>query len=185
MEDRQIIGLFFARAESALEETERAYGRYCRTIAERIVGNTQDAEECVSDALLQAWNTIPPKQPASLKAYVGMLTRSRAIDRSEQLTAQKRGGGQTAAVLDELAECVPDGSGGDVVDRIALRDALSRFVAALPVRTRRIFVRRYWYASPIAELASDFGMKQSAVTMLLLRTREDLKQFLTKEGIDL
>ncbi len=184
MDDSRIIELYLARAEQALIETERKYGRYCHTIAKQIMTLDADAEEIVNDAYLKVWNTIPPNRPKSLKSYVGMLTRQLSIDAYEARNAAKRGG-QMPLVLEELSECLPDGSAAISPDEIALKDALNSFVRALPERTRRIFVRRYWYASPVTEIAHDFDMKPSAVTVLMLRTRQRLKDHLQKEGFEL
>ena len=184
MEDKQIVELYFARAESAVYETERKYGRYCHYIAYRILEDDQDASEIVNDTLLKAWNTIPPNRPGSLKPYVGMISRQLSLDRYAQSRAKKRGE-QTALVLDELAECIPDNdSEEDIGESIALRDSLNQFVWSLPDKAQKIFVRRYWYSSSIAEISKEYGMKQSAVTVLLLRTRKKLKEFLMKEGFD-
>ena len=181
MEDKQIVELYFARAESAVAETEKKYGRYCRYIAYRILENDEDADESVNDTYLKAWNTMPPHRPQALKPYLGMLCRQISLDRYEKNHAGKRFG-QVSLALEELAECIPDGKNGDPGEGLALRDALNRFLYSLPEKTRKIFLRRYWYTSSIAEIASDFGMKESNVTVLLLRTRRKLKAFLQKEG---
>lgn len=184
MEDREIMELFRLRSEAALSETEKKYGRYCLYIAERILGSAADAEEIVNDAYLKAWNTIPPQDPESLKSYLGMLCRQLALDRYERDHAAKRGG-QTALVLEELEEVLPDGNGDDPGESAALTAAMDAFLASLPDRTRKVFLRRYWYAAPIAEIAAEYGMRESGVTVLLLRTRTKLKQFLEKEGFAL
>ena len=185
MEDKQIVDLYWARSESAITETEKKYGRYCHYIAYRILENDEDAKEIVNDAYLKTWNTVPPNRPDPLKPYVGMISRQLSLDRYEEYHAQKRGG-QVMLVLDELAECIPDNnSGADIGESVALSDALTRFLRDLPQRTRSIFVRRYFYMSPVAEIAKDFSMKESNVTMHLLRTRKKLEHFLKKEGFGL
>ena len=180
MEDRQIVDLYFARDEAAIAETDKKYGRYCHAIAYGILYSDEDAKEVVNDTYLKTWNTVPPRRPDPLKPYVGMISRQLALNMYEGQHAQKRGG-QVPLVLGELSECISD-HGGDISESVAISDALSRFLWALPDRTRNIFVRRYFYMSAIAEIAKDFGMKESAVTMLLLRTRRKLEQFLKKEG---
>lgn len=182
MEDRQIVELYFARSESAIAETETKYGRYCRYIAERILHDSSDAEEVVNDAYLKVWDTIPPNRPDSLKSYIGMICGRLALNRYDQRRTRKRGEGQTALALEELSECVSDRAAADPADVIALRDALNRFLESLPARARKIFVRRYWYMSTVAEIAAEFSMRESSVTVLMLRTRKKLKQFLQKEG---
>ena len=185
MEDKQIVDLYFERSESAITETEKKYGRYCHYIAYRILENDEDAKEIVNDTYLKTWNTVPPNRPDPLKPYVGMISRQLSLDRYEEYHTQKRGG-QVMLVLDELAECIPDNnSGADIGESVALSDALTRFLRDLPQRTRSIFVRRYFYMSPVAEIAKDFSMKESNVTMHLLRTRKKLEHFLKKEGFGL
>ena len=185
MEDKQIVELYWARSENAISETEKKYGRYCHYIAYQILHNDEDAKEVVNDTYLKTWNTVPPRRPDPLKPYVGTISRQLALDVYKKQNAQKRGG-QVSLVLDELSECIPDNdSGADIGESVALSDALNRFMWALPQRTRNIFVRRYFYMSSVAEIAKDFSMKESNVTMHLLRTRKKLEQFLKKEGFDL
>ncbi len=185
MEDRQIVDLYLKRSEDAISETEKKYGRYCHYIAYRILENDEDAKEVVNDTYLKTWNTIPPNRPDRLKPYVGMISRQLSLDRYEAGRAQKRGG-QTASVLEELAECIPDGdSREDIGESVALRDALNKFVSSLPDETQRVFIRRYWYTSSISEIARDYSMKEGNVAVLLLRTRKKLKKYLTKEGFEI
>ena len=182
MEDKQIVDLYWARSEDAITETDKKYGRYCHYVAYQILSDNEDAEEIVNDTYLKTWNTVPPNRPDPLKGYVGMISNQLAIDRYNAKITVKRGG-QMPVVLHELAECIPDSDDGeDIGQSIALRDAMRRFLKSLPERTRTIFVRRYWYVTPIAEIAKEFGMKESAVAMLMLRTRLKLKEFLGKEG---
>lgn len=183
MEDKKIIDLYWRREQAAISETAMKYGRYCHYIAYQILGSDQDAEEVANDTYLRAWSSIPPNRPKSLKGYLATLCSRLALDRYDSRTAQKRGGGQMSLVLEELGQCVP-GDNGDMADSLALREALEGFLRGLPVKTRRIFLRRYWYLSPIAEIARDYGMKESAVAMLLLRTREKLKHHLEMEGFE-
>ena len=183
MEDREIVDLYWARSEEAITETDKKYGRYCYYIAYQILYDNEDAEEIVNDTYLKTWNTVPPNRPDPLKGYVGMISNRLALDRYDKKRAEKRGGGQMPVVLHELSECIPAGDdGADIGQSVALRDALKRFLRSLPEKTRTIFVRRYWYVAPIAEIAKEFGMKESAVAMLMLRTRLKLKDFLEKEG---
>ena len=185
MEDKQIVELFWAHSEAAISETEKKYGRYCHYIAYQILSSDEDAKEVVNDTYLKLWNTIPPHRPDPLKPYVGTLCRQLALDTYKAQNAQKRGG-QVALVLDELSDCIPDtDSGEDIGESVALSDVLTHFIRSLPEKTRKIFVRRYFYMSSVAEIAKDFSMKESNVTMHLLRTRKKLEQFLKKEGFDL
>ena len=183
MEDKQIVELYWERSETAISETEKKYGRYCHYIAYQILANDEDAKEVVNDTYLKAWNTIPPQRPASLKPYVGMISRQLELNAYEEQHTQKRG--QITLVLDELAECLPgDDEDWDVVSGVALHDSLNTFLRGLPQKTRNIFIRRYWYTSSIAEIAEEYSMKDSAVAMLLLRTRNKLKTHLQKEGFN-
>ena len=185
MEDQQIVDLYFARSESAITETDRKYGRYCHSIAYNILEDHEDAKEIVNDTYLKAWNTIPPNRPDPLKPYVGMISRHLSLDRYEEYHTQKRGG-QVPLVLEELAECIPDNdSREDIGESVALKDALAKFIRSLPDKTQRIFLRRYWYASSVAEIAEEFGMRENSVNVLLHRTRKKLKDHLQKEGFDL
>ena len=185
MEDQQIVDLYFARSESAIAETDKKYGRYCHSIAYRILENDEDAKEIVNDTYLKTWNTIPPNRPDPLKPYVGMISRQLSLDRYEEYHTQKRGG-QVPLVLEELAECIPDNdSRADIGESVALRDALGRFVRSLPEKTQEIFLQRYWYSCSVAEIAEGYAMRENSVTVLLHRTRKKLKAHLQKEGFDL
>jgi RNA polymerase sigma-70 factor (ECF subfamily) len=155
-------------------------------IAYRILGDLQDSEECTSDTFLAAWNTIPPKRPENLKTYLAKLARNLSLNRYKTYTAEKRGAGQVPLALDELQECIPATESTDqIVDDIVLVDLLNRFLASMPAEKRRIFMRRYWYLSPITEIATDFSVSESKVKMSLLRSRNELKLLLEKEGIKL
>lgn len=182
MEDKQIVELYWARNESAIAETQAKYGRYCHYIAFNILSNNEDAEEVVNDTYLKVWNCIPTDRPDPLKPYVGMISRQLALNVYNAKQTQKRGTGVSLAIL-ELEECIP--SDGNIGESAALSDSLNRFIEKLPTKTQRIFVCRYWYADPIAVIAKDFSMKESAVAMLLLRTRQKLKAYLEKEDFSL
>lgn len=185
MTEEQIVDLYWERSETAIEETEREFGRYFHYIAYSIVKNDEDAKEVVNDTYLKAWNTIPPERPNPLKAFLGRMTRQLAINRLEQNTAKKRGGGQYICVLEELQECLPDGTEEEqIVEQIVLETALNQFLRQLPEESRRVFLRRYWYMQPIAEIASDFSMSESKVKSMLMRTRNKLRRKLEQEGLD-
>lgn len=184
MEDKRIVKLFFARDEQALIETRQKYNRYLLRVAHNILPNQQDAEECVGDTYLRAWNAIPPHCPSRLSVFLGKITRRLALDRYAALTADKRGGSTQAAILEEWRDALPDG-GGDPADDMAVRDALSRFLRQLPADKRRVFIRRYWYGDTIAVIAGAQRSTESRIKMMLARTRDELKTFLEKEGIAL
>ncbi len=184
MGDKRIIDLFFARSEAAIAESEKKYGKYLRFIAFSVLGDESDCEKIENDTYLRAWNSIPPENPSSLKGYLAALCRNLSCNRYKAKKAQKRGEPELA--LDELGECIADSSQeSDLTDRLALRHAIETFLRSLETRTRIIFLQRYFYTCPVAEIASRHGMKESAVTMLLFRTRKKLKEHLQKEGIEL
>ncbi len=186
MDDDMIIGLYEARSEQAICETAKKYGRYCHRIAYGILRSDEDAEECVNDTFLRAWNAIPPKHPARLQTFLGKITRNLALNRWEKLSAEKRGAGQVPAILDELEQCVPAGKDTAYADDdMVIRDVLDRFLRGLPTETRRIFVRRYWYLCSIKEIAEECGVSESKAAVTLYRTRAKLKTMLEKEGITL
>lgn len=128
----------------------------------------------------------PPKQPNRLQTFLGKITRNLALNRYEKQSAEKRGGGQVSAVLDELGECIASESCTEnVVDEIVIKDALNSFLAGLPAQTRKIFVRRYWYMDSVKNIAAAYRLTESKVTVTLFRTREKLKALFEKEGITL
>ena len=182
MQDEQIIDLYFARNESAISETDI---KYCLTVANNILHSSEDSEECKNDTYMRTWNAIPPKRPDSLRSFVGRITRNLALDMYEKMHRKKRDINSTEAILDELAEVIPDPNSD--VEKISedsvLRDAINTFLGTLNEDNRRIFVRRYWYAGSVEEIARDYGFGKSKVKMSLMRTREKLKEYLESEGI--
>jgi len=186
MEDTEILTQLFARRESALDEIIRRYGRMLKNFAGRILPTAQDAEECVNDALLDIWNTIPPKRPASVASYAAVLTRRRAIDRLRRLSAKKRGGGVYLVALDELEDCIPgDSAFGEDTDalRDTLREAINSFLAGLSVEDRRIFMGRYFALESIDSLAKNSGVTKNTINIRLSRMRSRLKTTLEERGI--
>ena len=182
MDDKRIIELFWDRSARAITETAKSYGRYCHYIAYNILQSDEDAEECVNDTYLKAWSTIPPKRPQRLQTFLGRITRNLSLNRYEQLTAQKRGGGQVPLILDELSECVSQRS-ADLADVIAVKDVLNGFLALQTPENCTLFVRRYWYMSSVKEIALDCGLTENQVAVTLFRLRKDLKEYFEKEGL--
>lgn len=183
MDDLAIVQLYFDRSETAITETDKKYGPYCYTIAYNILANKEDAEESVSDTYLAAWNAMPPRRPSILSTFLGKITRRLSIDRWRTRTAYKRGGGEIPLALDELSECV---SGGETPEQTLMRRqmalAFNRFLQALPETERSVFLCRYWYLDPIADIAAHFGFTESKVNSMLHRTRAKLRTMLQKEG---
>ena len=182
MTDTQIVELYWQRCETAIAATDAAYGKYCHSIAYRILGDSEDAREIVSDSYFKLWNSIPPQRPDPIRGFLGQITRQLAINRREQNRAKKRSGDQYEAALEELRQ-VADGTSLDPVEQLALREAMERFLAGLPLQSRRIFLKRYWYFQSVREIARDLDLGQSNVKMQLLRTREKLKAYLEKEEL--
>ena len=178
MNDASIINLYWERSENAIKETDIKYGRLCSRLANNILNNVCDAEECVSDTWLRAWGAIPPNRPERLGAFLGKITRNLALDR---LRSEKR----QCPVQEELAECLTAGDPtGVMTDRVVLTAALDRFLAGLPPKKRKLFLRRYWYFATVEELTREFGMSESNVKMTLLRLRRELREQLKQEGIE-
>ena len=183
-DDRRIISLLQKRDERALQIIRETYGSLCFQIAEQIVGNSEDAEECVNDMLMNVWNSIPPQCPVSLRAYLAALVRHAAIDRYKSERRQKRGGAQFAASLDELSEILPSGEQVEhSVEQRALTAALTEWIKTLSPDTARLFIQRYFLSESVREIAKQNEMRESAVKMALLRARGRLKEYLEKEGL--
>ena len=183
MEDSQIIALFFERSEQAIVEISEKYGAAVRKTTANILQDRQDAEECVNDTWLGAWNAIPPQRPNPLAAFVCRIARNLALKKCHSNNAQKRNGCYYL-VLDELAECIP--SSVNVEDGFTAKEisaAISRFLDTLEYDDRFAFVRRYWFADSVSDIATMMDQKSHRVSVRLYRTRERLHRYLKKEGL--
>ena len=186
MEDREIVNLYWERNTSAIKETDTKYGGYCKAIAKNILGNHEDAEECVNDTYLNTWNSIPPNRPNVLSTYLGKITRNLSFARFRRRHAEKRGGGEIELILDELGECVSDtDSVEQEVEKKELVRAINRYLDTLSQEKCSIFLCRYWYAIPVSEIAARFGMSEGNVSVTLNRIRHQLKNYLEERGYDL
>lgn len=184
MKDTEIINLYWERDERAISETQRAYGRYCHSIAWNILRDREDSDECVNDTWLRAWNAIPPKRPDHLALFLGTITRNLSLDRWKEKHSMKRGNGELALALDELAECVPDRhTTEDEVEAAELERLMNVFLHTLPERECNVFLRRYWYMEEYGVIADRYGMKLNTVKTSLFRTRAKLREYLEKEGV--
>ena len=183
MDDKSIVELYFSREQDAIAQTDKKYGRYCYTIAYNILQNDPDSEECVSDTYFKLWSIIPPRRPSLLSALLGKITRNLALDRCKYNRAEKRGGGQVALALEELAECVGSGSEEERMENRLLTELLNRFLDSLSQKNRQIFMLRYWYFCTVQQIADSLGLSESGVKMSLLRSRRQLKALLEKEGV--
>lgn len=186
MDDNTIIQLYWNRNEQAIKATNDTYGRYLRHIAKNILGNEEDAAECVNDTYLNAWGAIPPHRPEQLATFLGKITRNLAFNKYKNSHAKKRGGGEITLVLDELTDCVSDTDNVEqMIDQKELFNTIRSFLSDLSAIKRNLFVRRYWYADPISEIAKDYAMSQSGVSKNLERIRKQLKIYLMERGFSL
>ena len=186
MKDQEIINLYWNRQEIAITETAHKYGAYCHSISYNILHNEEDAEECVNDTYLGAWNAMPPHRPSRLAVFLGKITRNLSLNRFRAYTAKKRGMGQTELALGELEECIPGTFSVEAdMEAAFLVQAINGFLHKQTKLKRNIFVRRYWYLSSIKEIAADYAMSESKVASLLFRMRNELKLHLEREGVNL
>lgn len=181
MEDHEIVELLQQRDPAGVRAAQEKYGELLRRLAGRILFDARDAEECVNDALLRIWQVIPPNKPDSLGAFLSVVVRQNALDRRRRQTAEKRGGTEYDLSLDELQDCV---GGTDDVSDIALTDALNRYLRTLSVPMRSAFLRRYFSAESVREIAKSLGCSEQKIKSMLFRCRKGLKKFLIREGFE-
>ena len=181
IDDHNVIELYFARDERAIRETEQKYGKLCHSIARNILGNAQDAEECVNDAYVGVWNAIPPARPDDLGAFVCRVVRNLSLKRLRALSRQKCSREMTVS-LSELEEILPDEAVDGREGEVAA--AISAFLRSQSEDVRGVFIRKYYFFDSVAEIAKRYGFSQSKVKSMLYHTREKLKVYLTKEGIE-
>lgn len=186
MDDSKIVQLYWDRNEQALTATSDKYGNYCITIAKNILGNKEDAEECVNDTYMRAWNSLPPHRPNILSTYLGKITRNLSFNLYKRNTADKRGAGEVPVVLDEIVDLVSDTDDVEKeIDRRELVKAIDDFLGKLPADKRSIFICRYWYFDSISNIASRFGMTNNYVSVLLNRLRLKLHNYLLERGFEI
>lgn len=183
MQDQEIVALYHLRDERAIEQTQSKYGAYCTGIAQSILQNMQDSEECVNDTWLRTWNSIPPAKPENLKTYVGKITRNLSLNRLEHRHRQKRGGGEVMLALDEIGEVAsPDADLAAHIERQEFARILNGFLWSLSERDCCIFIRRYYYVESVEHIAQKYGLNTAAVFKSLSRARAKLRSDLAKEG---
>ncbi|MCH5206534.1 MAG: sigma-70 family RNA polymerase sigma factor [Oscillospiraceae bacterium] len=186
MEDIEIVELFQKRSEQAVSAASQKYGRYCKTIALNILQNNEDAEECVNDALLKCWESIPPNCPPVFSAYIARIVKNSAYDRLRQARREKRGGGEIEPVFEELSECISGNSSvEDELEFKELQKAIGEFLKSVNENHRRMFLLRYWYCFSVCEIAQRLGTSENAVSVTLSRLRRRIKDYLTKRGYDI
>ncbi len=182
MEDKQILDLFFARDEEAIRQTELRYGTRLGLLAERIVLSREDAQECVNDTYLKAWETIPPQWPNHFFAYLAKICRNFALGRLDWNNAAKRKA-EVVSLSQEMELCIPDKRREEALEGKELGRLLNAFLGTLSKENRMVFLRRYWYVDTVAEIAQRYGISESTVMTRLHRTRKKLSVFLQEEGI--
>lgn len=183
MEDKQIIELYNARNEAAIEETNNKYGRLLTSIAFNILSNPWDSEEMVNDTYARAWNAIPPERPNSLGAYLGRITRNLSINRWYKGRAKKRYNG-AEMLLSELGDCVPAPETTEsIVETKELSAILDSWLGTISTDNRVLFMRRYWFGEAVSSLAEEAGISANNMAGRLYRLRQSLKKLLEKEGV--
>ena len=186
MTEREITELYNRRDERAIRETENIYGKYCEKIALNILGNVEDARECVNETLLKAWENIPPDEPRILSAYLAAITRNLALSRYRRDKAEKRGKSAVPLVLDDLADIIPSSTS---VERTAehreIIAEINRFLGSLPEINRTVFVLRFYCFEDIPDIADRTGLRKKEVSAVLYRTKKQIKKHLEKEGYTL
>lgn len=183
MEDCEIISLFFERSEQAIAELDRKYGAVVKKTAANILSSRQDVEECANDTYLGVWNSIPPQNPDSLISYVCKIARNLAAWRYHSNTAQKRNG-EYNLVLDELEECIPAKANVEAdYEAKEIAASISRFLYTLSYEDRFYFLRRYWYADSVSDIAAMTHDSSHRISVHLFRTRKKLYRYLREEGL--
>ena len=183
MEDAGIIELLFARSEQGIRELDAKYGGTCRRLSYNIVNDWQDAEECVNDAYLGAWNAIPPARPDPLAAYLCRIVRNISLNAYHRREAAKRGG-RCAAAMEEIEACMAaPGTVETEVEAGELARGIESFLDTLSAENRVIFVRRYWFADSCRDIAVLTGLTEKNVSVRLTRLRRQLKHYLTERGM--
>ncbi len=186
MKDKDILELYWIRDEKAIAETEKQYGKYCYSISYNILHNNEDAEECVNDTWVGAWDSIPPAYPARFACFLGKITRNLSLNRLKLHSAAKRGKGEVALVLSELENCIPAKTGTEQsFDEQYTVDVINGFLRAQSEKNRNIFIRRYFYMFSVRDIAECYGISENNVASILFRMRGALKAQLEKEGVDL
>lgn len=186
MDDEKIVSLYWERNEAAIRETEKKYHKYLLKIADNILSDERDNEECVNDTYLKAWNSIPPHRPEILSTYLAKITRQGAIDIFRKRNREKRMGSEYALSLSELEEAIPGGSRPEEeVELRLLAKSIGDFLSTISADARRVFVARYYFMDPIRDIARYCGISESKTKSMLHRTRRSLKTYLEKEGYDL
>lgn len=183
LSDEEIISLYWERKESAIDATDAKYGKYLYTIAHNILNDDLDSEECLNDTYLGTWNSIPPKRPSVLQAFLSKIMRNTALGRVRKATAEKRIPSEMILSLDELDECIPFEPGEDEKYYInRLSELFNRYLDTLTDRQLFVFVCRYYYSDSVVSIADMLKLNKNTVFRDLAKIREGLREYLEKEG---
>lgn len=184
MEDQQIVSLYWQREESAIEQTHKKYGGYLTGVARNILTDLEDCKESVNDTYLHAWNSMPPHRPSVLSAYLAKITRRVSIDRLRKRTSQKRGGNAYVMSLSELSESISEGdTTQQAFSEYLLNQAVEEYVRSLPQEKRTVFLLRYFFLDSVRDIARHCDVSESKVKTMLFRCRQELAEYLKKEGL--
>lgn len=183
VEDEKIIELFFERSEQAIRELDIKYGKVYHKLSYNIVNNRLDAEECVNDAYLGAWNAIPPARPKPLLTYICKIVRNISLKTYYSKKAAKRGSTYTIA-MEEIEACIAD---PDTVEaKIEARELvciIESFLDTLTVENRVIFMRRYWFFDSCKDIAGRVGLTEKNISVRLTRIRQKMKKYLIEREV--
>lgn len=183
MDDQSIVQLFFERSETALAELDAKYGKLCYTLSRNILNSRQDAEECVNDAYLGVWNTVPPARPDPLRAYLCKIVRNVSLKLYYRKKAEKRSSAYDIA-MQELEDCLPaPNTVESEVEAKELAHMIETFLDTLSEENRVIFLRRYWFSDPYADIAKRTGISEKSVSMRLVRIRKQMRQYLVEREV--
>lgn len=186
LKDHLIIALFFERQEIALLKSQQRYGKRMHKIAKNILHSDEDAEECVNEALLKAWESIPPNRPNLLGAFLVKITRNLALNKWKAKRTEKRGGAEVDLLLGELHDCIPaTGGTAEAYESTLLIQAINNYLHSIEQTTRVIFILRYFHSESIPSISHRLQMSENNIKSKLFRTRKKLGAYLEKEGITL
>lgn len=184
MDDLQIIELYFARDEHAIKETDRKYGKLCFRVAKNLLSNNEDSEECVNDTYLTVWNKIPPTRPSNFTAFICKITRNLSLKKMELSNAMKRSADAVIS-LSEIEATLPDDSIAPSIEDGEIGKLISKFLWSEKELDRNIFLRKYWFFDSISDIAEQYSMNENTVKSVLFRSRNRLRDYLRKEGIEI
>ncbi len=182
IKDSELVELYLSRNELAVEQTEKLYGKRLKGLAKSFLSDMRDVEECVNDTYLKAWNSIPPQKPDDLFSYLARLCRCTAYNIIDKQQTSKRSA-QLVELTHEMEECIPDNSRSASQDDKFISALINEFLNTLSCDKCDMFVKRYWYGESVEQIAKEMGFTKSKVKTTLHRTRDKLRKFLEKKGV--